>query len=387
MRSTKLKQTEIGKIPEDWEVKSLGEIGFLRNGINYNRNDIGEGLQVVSVKQLFRGELVSFNDLEVVKKDSISHWENYLLKEGDMLFARGSLKREGAGKLALVRNLPKEDIVFSGFTILFRNESENDNLFLNYLLRSPRYRELFPRIAVGTTITNLNQEILRSVPIILPPLPEQKAIAKILSDLDAKIELNNKMNRTLEAIGQALFKKWFIDNPEKENWVEKPLDNLFTLEYGWHLPEWDRKPGEYPVFGSGGLTGTHDNFFVEGPGIIIGRAGKIGPKSVYYSHINFCPLETAFYVKSGNKRDIPFIYFFLKNLDVVNTGSSVPNLSRRDIHTLFIHIPDRKTVDKFYEVVYKLLEKIHKNNFQNQKLAQIRDALLPKLMSGDIRVK
>jgi restriction endonuclease S subunit len=215
---------------------------------------------------LFRGELVSFNDLEVVKKDSISHWENYLLKEGDMLFARGSLKREGAGKLALVRNLPKEDIVFSGFTILFRNESENDNLFLNYLLRSPRYRELFPRIAVGTTITNLNQEILRSVPIILPPLPEQKAIAKILSDLDAKIELNNKMNRTLEAIGQALFKKWFIDNPEKENWVK----NHWIIYLLWNMDGICQSGignlENNPVFGSGRFNRTHDNFFVEGPG-------------------------------------------------------------------------------------------------------------------------
>ena len=389
-QKTKFKQTEIGKIPEDWEVEALNQVADFTRGFSYSGSE----------KSKISGEYV-FVTLNSVKegggfKKEFSYLtsnrlkERYFVIEKDIVIANTEQTKTGTllGCPALVEFPPEYKKTKGVFSHHITKVMATTNIVKNYLYYYLIYNQKNAVIYhTGSVIWALDVDNWSKNELIaIPPIHEQKNIAKMLSDLDAKIELNKKINQILESIGQILFKKWFVDERKKE-WEEKPIENLFKLEYGWHLPEWDRKHGEYPVFGSGGLTGTHDEFFVEGPGIIIGRAGKIGPNSVYYSHVNFCPIETTFYVKTENKKNIPFIYFLLKNLDVVNTGSSVPNLSRRDVHNLIISIPDKEEIEKFYEVTYKLLETIHKNNQQNKKLSQIRDALLPKLMSREIRVK
>jgi len=333
----------------------------------FKQTKIGKAISINSKRELKKGTIakkVSMDKLNTFDKniqgfEIIKYAGGSKFINGDTLLARITPCLEN-GKTAYVDFLDEKEIGFGSteFIVLSGKEGETTNEFVYYLAISPRFREQAISSMTGTSgRQRVQTDFLELKEIILPPLPEQLSIAKILSSLDEKIELNNKMNKTLEAIGQALFKKWFIDHPKKEEEEEKIAENLFKLEYGWHLPEWDRQEGQYPVFGSGGLTGTHNKFFVEGPGIILGRAGKIGSKSVYYSAINFCPIETTFYIKTDYKKNIPFIYFFLKNLEMVNTGSSVPNLSRRDIHNLLMKIPSKKNIDKFYEIINKTLEK------------------------------
>ena len=205
-QKSKFKQTEIGMIPEDWEVEKLGDIGELKNGVNFNRNDFGEGFPIINVTNLFRGKYATINNLDEIKKGTLKNPDNYFVKRGDLLFARSSLKHSGTGQAAMVYNLPKNETVFSGFIIRFRlnDDSKINYEFLNYLVRSELYRAYIRKSMDGTTITNINQVFLSNLPVILPPLPEQSAIAKILSSLDSKIELNQQMNKTLEAIGQAI---------------------------------------------------------------------------------------------------------------------------------------------------------------------------------------
>jgi len=409
MIKQKFKQTEIGKIPVDWEIEHMEELGVLKNGINYNRSAIGPGLKVVSVKQLFRGELVSFQDLDSVKKEKISNYESYLLNEGDLLFARGSLKREGAGKLALVKNLPEKNIVFSGFIILFRNKSKNYNLFLNYLLRSPVYRELFPRIATGTTITNLTQDILKKVPIICPPLSEQSAIAKILSDLDAKIELNNKMNKTLEAIGQAIFKKWFVDERKKE-WKEGFLgDGELTEILGSGIDEFS---GEKIYIATAdiensNITNYNTKITFENrpsranmqliPNTIWFAKMKESKKIFLVSEINKFEMEslifsTGFTGLKVKSEALYYVWNFINSdsfetlKDNLSIGTTMQGINNDLIKRIKIMIPDKATLKKFNEVAQGIYSRVYINNCQNQSLAQIRDSLLPKLMSGEIRV-
>ena len=226
---SKFKDTEIGMIPDEWEVVKLGSLGLLRNGVNFNRKDFGTGYPIINVKNLYSGRYATIDDLDEIMEGTIKNIEGYTLEKGDLLFARSSLMHSGAGQVSMVNSLPHKFTLFSGFIIRFRINSENIyHDFLNYLLRSPRYREYLTRIALGTTITNLTQDILSDIPIILPEIKEQERIVNLLNSLDSKIELNHQMNKTLEAIDQAIFKHWFVDFefPCLPDGAGKPYDRV-----------------------------------------------------------------------------------------------------------------------------------------------------------------
>jgi type I restriction enzyme, S subunit len=196
----------------EWREYRLGDLGEFRNGVNFSGDDYGPGLPIVNVKQLYRGRYVDFGDLLEVRRSAVPNPDAVRLHDGDILFARSSLKASGAGQTAMVGHAPAE-AVFSGFIIRFRVADQTQVMpeYVNYLLRSPVYRELLARIGSGTTITNLSQATLAALPITLPELYRQRAIVGILGALDDKIELNRRMSRTLESMARALFKSWFVD--------------------------------------------------------------------------------------------------------------------------------------------------------------------------------
>ncbi len=430
-QKTKFKESEIGKIPVKWEVKKLGKLGTLKNGINYNKRSVGKGLEVVSVKQLFRGEYVSLSGLGSVRKEKIPNYQDYLLKDGDLLFARSSLKRVGAGKLAIVKNLDNNITVFSGFIIRFRNNSNNLEEYLSYLLRSPRYRELFPRIATGTTITNLTQEILKNVPIILPSLKEQKAIAKILSDLDSKIELNQQMNQTLEAIGQTIFKHWFIDfefpneegNPYKSSGGEMIDSELGEIPKEWEISTVGNKlktilggtpstkkreyweQGNIPWINSGKVNEfriikptnyiTQEAFdssatklMSKGTTVLAITGATLG--QVSRIEIKACANQSVVGIIENKEILSEYIYLWvkhkIKDLIATKTGGAQQHINKNNVDQLKILIPDKETVLKFSLLIKPIFDDISKTCFEIERLSQIRDLLLLQLMSGKIRV-
>lgn len=398
----KLKQIEINEIPFGWEECVFSE------AVNVNpRRELKKGS---TAKFVSMAELKEFNKkIQSFTVRTFSGGSKFI--NGDTLMARITPCLEN-GKTAFVDILENDEVGCGSteFIVLGGKDGKSINQFVYYLSTSPQIRQTAIKSMTGTSgRQRVESDVFDKLIIDLPDIAEQHTIAKILSDLDDKIELNHYMNKTLEAIAQALFKRWFVDfefpneedKPYKssggkmigselyeipEGWRVASATELFKLEYGWHLPEWDRKEGNIPVFGSGGLTGYHNNYLVEGPGIIIGRAGKVGPDSVYYSHIHFCPIETTFYVLAENNKIIRYLYLFLKTLNTINTGSSVPNLSRRDIHNARILMPRIELIEEFDTIVEKTFDFIENTKNQIKSLSRIRDSLLPKLMLGKIRV-
>ncbi|MEI2677851.1 MAG: restriction endonuclease subunit S [Burkholderiaceae bacterium] len=191
---------------------TLGQFGEFKNGANFGQGDYGPGYPIVNVKQLYGGRYIDLCGLESLGKHVLRRPEQLFLEAGDILFARSSVKRSGAGQCALV---PPGVIqhIFSGFIIRYRiSDKEATNpMFLAYLLQSPIYREIFPRIATGTTISNLSQDALKAIQVSLPSKAIQDEVAAILGALDDRIALLRETNATLEAIAQTLFKSWFVD--------------------------------------------------------------------------------------------------------------------------------------------------------------------------------
>ncbi|MFZ9736778.1 MAG: restriction endonuclease subunit S, partial [Prochlorotrichaceae cyanobacterium] len=144
----------------------------------------------------------------------------------------------------------------------------------------------------------------------------------------------------------------------------------------------DRQGGKYPVFGSGGIIGTHDKFLVEAPGIIVGRKGSIG--NVFWTDKNYYPIDTTYFI--NKEQSSLFLYHSLQNIGFINTDVAVPGLNRDFAHSRELTMPKKQILDLFHEFVDPLYEQISKLNAINQKLQQARDLLLPRLMNGEITV-
>lgn len=268
-------------------------------------------------------------------------------------------------------------------TTFFITAGENRDIrFAYYLLKSLGLEKMNSDSAVP----GLNREAAHNRIVYIPPLPEQRAIAEVLSALDDKIELNRKINRTLEQLAQAVYKHMFIDNPERDEWEEGNLEDLLMLQRGFDLPTNKRVPGNYPVIAASGPSGTHNEFKVKGPGVTTGRSGVIG--NVYYTFDDYWPLNTSLWVKDFKIATPAFAYYLLLTVDfpVFSAGSAVPTLNRNHIHTLTMKIPPKQLIEKFELIAKELLQLQKHNEKENQTLAELRDTLLPKLMLGQIKV-
>ncbi|OBS97753.1 hypothetical protein A9261_12545 [Vibrio tasmaniensis] len=256
----------------------------------------------------------------------------------------------------------------------------------------------------------------------MPPLEERLKLNCVLNSLRDKGRLNHRINQTLEQMAQTLFKSWFVDFdpvkakmngaqpkgmdapflskevaslfPEKlveselglipEGWEPKQLKEVLELAYGKALKKTDRVAGDVPVYGSGGLTGYHNQSLIEGPGIIVGRKGTVG--SVYWEPKAFYPIDTVFYVKPKTGYSLKYCHLVVQNLGLkdMNTDAAVPGLNRNNAYRLDVITPSEPVLKKFEEMMQSFQSKVDSNNAQNASLESLRDTLLPKLLSGEI---
>lgn len=205
---TEFKETKLGRIPKKWDVIKLGEFSIFKNGINFNKEQKGEeGILTVDVKNMYNsGISIDFSNLYRVKKDVNS---SYLLKDGDILFVRSSLKQEGVGWPSLVKIHSNEPVSFCGFLIRARIKKgfEINPKFLLYFLRYPLTRKRLINYSGQVAITNISQDSLKILPIILPDISEQNRISNILYNIDR--EINNEMNyqETLKDLKKGLMQQ------------------------------------------------------------------------------------------------------------------------------------------------------------------------------------
>lgn len=269
----------------------------------------------------------------------------------------------------------------------------------------------------GSAQPSLNRNILYSIPLKIPRRDVQDQIATMLRALDDRITLLRETNATLEAIAQALFKSWFVDfdpvrakqegrAPEgmsdataalfpdgfeeselglvPRGWRVVRLDSFVELAYGKALKAENRKAGSVPVYGSGGITGWHNQALVDQTSVIVGRKGTVG--SLYWESRPFFPIDTVFYVKS--RKPLTYCYLLLKTLglDSMNTDAAVPGLNRENVYRLLVTEPPENILAAFDDIASVLRASMDENDQQAQTLAALRDTLLPRLISGQLRL-
>ncbi|TKV13331.1 restriction endonuclease subunit S [Citrobacter sp. TBCS-14] len=169
-----------------------------------------------------------------------------------------------------------------------------------------------------------------------------------------------------------------------EGWSSQRLSNIATLHYGKALKKTERIEGPYPVYGSGGITGSHISYLVEGPSIIVGRKGSIG--TLYWEDEKFHPIDTVYYVSNKDGVPLSYLYYLMEtlNLSSMNTDAAVPGLNRDNVYRLEVLKPIQSILNKFNNHISAIRNMIQKNNLSTATLTTLRDTLLPKLLSGEI---
>jgi len=273
------------------------------------------------------------------------------------------------------------------------NPGQADSRYLLYFFLSRNWRNVVESsVITGATVDRVPLEKFPSFPAALPRLDVQQQIAGVLSAYDDLIENNRRRMALLEEAARQLYREWFvrlrfpghehtpITNGVPEGWKRKPLGEFITLNYGKALKADDRVEGEYPVFGSSGIVGTHEKPLVQGPGIIVGRKGNVG--SVYWSSKSFCPIDTVYFI--GPERSDLYLFYALRHMHFISTDVAVPGLNRDFAYSRPLLVPEPRIVRDFLETAVPLHEQIAKLDEMNKKLRAARDLLLPRLMSGEI---
>ena len=407
----------------DYDTISLGEVACVRSGFAFKSSDWSEtGIPVVKIANIKEGSLV-MDGCSFVPQAIANSAAEFALRAGDILIAMTGY----IGDVAIVRERDLPAVLnqrVGRFSI--RDPRRLDSRFLFYLLRDSEIRKEIEGLGYGSAQPNVSPSLIHGVEVPHPPHPEQRAIAHILGTLDDKIELNRRMSETLEAMARALFKSWFVDfDPVRakmegrdplpgrggfetrpyadlfpdsfedsalgeipRGWEVRKLGDLLELAYGKALKAEDRRDGEVPVYGSNGQVGWHDEPLVRGPGIVVGRKGN--PGIVTWAPADFFVIDTAFYVvPKGTCHSIRFLFHALEAHDLESLGadSAVPGLNRNLAYMSPQLLPPPPLLQKFDEVARSLDERVHKCSHESRTLAALRDALLPKLISGKLRVK
>ena len=297
--------------------------------------------------------------------------------------------------------------------------------YLHYAIHATKPTLLSAVDLAGHGTEKLPTDIFKSVQIRLPQEDEQRAVAHILGTLDDKIEVNRRMNETLEAMARAIFKSWFVDfdpvrakasgEPEESicqrlgltpglmahfpdavsrsdagsgpvGWDVGPLEAALVLQRGFDLPAPDKTPGLFPVLAASGPSGTHKDFMVRGPGVTTGRSGVLG--KVYFVHGDFWPLNTSLWIKEFRRGTPAFAFYLLQGLDFAqyNSGSAVPTPNCNHIHGLPIFLPPPSLVQAFDEIAMTNLRQQKALEDELVALTELRNTLLPRLLSGDLSV-
>ncbi|MCI0615789.1 restriction endonuclease subunit S, partial [bacterium] len=247
----------------------------------------------------------------------------------------------------------------------------------------------------GAGVPTLNQNHLHKLKIRIPSCELQKKIAAILWAYDELIKNNKQQIALLEKMAEEIYREWFVrfrfpGNAEAEfvkgmpkDWDVSKLSSILELHYGKALKEDRRITGEFPVYGSSGVVGTHNEMLVKGPGVIVGRKGNVG--SVFYSDVDFFPIDTVYYVTST--LPMIFLFFLLKTMNFINNDAAVPGLNRNQALSNKFFKSSRTFINQFADVVQPIFDLKKILHSKIGKLSAVKDQLLLRLISGKLSVE
>lgn len=364
--------------------------------------------------------------------------QDYILKTGDVIVTMTDLSKVGdtLGYSALVPNLKGKTLLHNQRIglVLSKNTLINKQ-FIYWLMREHNYQQYIVNTASGSTVKHTSPSRIEDFEFLLPPLEEQKRIAEILGSLDDKIELLQKQNKTLEDMAKALFKSWFVDfdvvrakqkgrpkadimreyhlteelydlfpssfadsplGPIPSGWEVKTLGDVVVCHDSKRIPlsnrERSEKQGPYPYYGATSIMDHVENYLFDGIFLLLGEDGSVvkpdGTPFLQYVFGKIWVNNHAHVLQGKGNIRTEYLYLFLSDVQIQPyvTGAVQAKLNQKNMNSIPLCVANEEIIKIFQGNIDIVFTKIRANLKQIQTLTELRDTLLPRLISGKIRV-
>lgn len=395
----------------EWREVKLGDICNVKGG---KRLPKGTGLTstpnshpYIRIRDMYQHKYLELNnEFEYVDEETFQCISRYIVDKGDVIIA---IVGNTIGLVSMIgKSLNNASLTEN--CVKLANLKDCLSEYLYYHLISDYGQSDIKRRIVGTSQPKLPIYNIQDMEIKLPPLPEQKAIAATLSCLDDKIELNNRINKTLEEMAQAIFKSWFVDfepfqDGEFEDselgripkgWKVGCLGEIIDLYDSKRIPLSSRQreglEKKYPYYGATSIMDYVDKYIFDGIYLLLGEDGSVIDENEYpflqYVWGKFWVNNHAHVIKGKNGFSEEYLFTLLKKVNVrsIITGAVQLKINQGNLCNLSILIPESDVIERFNFIVKVIFAMYRKNIEESRSLTTIRDSLLPKLMSGEIRV-
>ncbi len=393
---SKSENTKTDMTPKNWKFLKLQDIGTFKNGINKDKEEFGFGTPFVNLMDVFGKTELSKQEFALVNTNAKER-NLYNLKRGDVLFVRSSVKPEGVGLTVLIQtNI--EDTVFCGFLIRYRiQDGEIDHLFKKYCFYGRYFRKQLLCKSTISANTNINQESLKNLDILLPPLAEQKKIAEILGcwdlgieKLDALITTKKKLKKALSQqllTGKKRFKEF-----EGQEWKEVKLGDISDIGTGGEDNQNKVENGKYPFFVRSDTIERIDSYSYDGEAILIPGEGRIG-EIFHYIVGKFNYHQRVYKISDFSEGVIgKYIYHYMcqhfKRDAITNSvKATVDSLRLPTFKLMKVKLPSLNEQQKIASVLNAADKEIEILSKKLESLKAQKKGLMQKLLTGQIRVR
>jgi len=388
-------------MPNNWKTYKLGDFAHLRKeGIKPSEFN---GEKYIGLEHIGQGSFL----LDGIGNASDVTSNKSKFKSGDILYGkiRPYFKKVYRPKFS---GICSTDMLI----IKSRNEEIVTQNYLHQIIKTQDFTDKATETSTGTKMPRADWKSLQKVEFKIPPLPEQKAIANILSAIDDKIENNLDINKTLEDMAMALYKHWFVDfGPFQDGefidselgsipkgWEVKRLDDLADILNSRRVPlstrERSTRKGEYPYYGASGIIDYIDDYIFEGEHVIVSEDGenlRSRKTPIAFRAVDKFWVNNHAHILKGKYSGIDqLIICHITHLEMSPylTGAVQPKLNKQNLLKIGIPFPKQDSVfEELLGKYYSLSRQMISNNKENQTLTKLRDTLLPKLISGEVRLK
>lgn len=420
------KKSDIGVIPEDWEVKTLGDIGEFKNGLNKGKEDFGFGYRFVNIQNAYTGEEVDIGKLERINatKDEA---EIYGLKKGDIVLVRSSVKPTGVG-YPILYNGEDEIVVYCGFMIRYRYDIKKYNpRYMLYQLRGNKARKKVLDLSTVSANTNINQESLKIISIPIPPLKEQERIAEILSTVDCQIDdtrmLVEKCRVLKKGLMQRLLSKGighceFKDSEVGEIPVGWEVLGFFDfveriIDFRGRTPKklgLDWGGGDILALSAnnvkmGNIDFTIENYFASNElyekwmlgselcknDILMTMEAPLGNVALVPDNKKYILSQRVVALKTKEFINNEFMLYMIMSdiiqnqLNMLSTGTTAKGINQKNLAKVKVVIPTLEEQEKIAQILSSVDNQIEEYENKKQQLEELKKGLMQQLLIGKIR--
>lgn len=380
----------------EWTKKKLSDIADFNPRETIKKGAIAKKIPMDVLRPFYR-------DIPYYVEECFSGGTKF--RNGDTIMARITPCLEN-GKTAQVSILNDGEVGFGSTEyIVFRaKEGIADKDYLYYLVCSPKVREPAIKSMVGSSgRQRVQTDVVKNLEIDVPPLVEQEKIGSFLKALDNKIALNDRINKNLEQQAKALYKDWFFDfSPFSaegnlpNGWRLGTVGDIIQLHDSKRVPlsgsERDKMKKIYPYYGATSLMDYVDNYLFDGIYLLLGEDGTVvdslGFPILQYIYGQFWVNNHAHIItgKEGFSVEELYLFFRLTNIKSIVTGAVQQKVSQQNLKKVPAIIPNKEALNAFDDLIQPIFAQIRNLKDENIRLADLRDSLLPRLMSGELDV-